>query len=614
MSNYIKMQNASLANISALSAIPNESDYYCSTNTYHASALFFRSAALLPEGEFLGWQLGVGQDKHCSSFAFSSAAAGVTSEDFNWIFRNCAAVSSESPEMLNGFDLEHHKIYILQLRSEECRDLGCTAANTYDDNMDQGNQGIYSEEMLKMMSDAGGVIQIFAASGSEKDQGYGTVFLALPDTIKLRMRTTLSLIFPHTMVSELANDMLLRDGTAKLPAKYITSGMARLLQAFMYKSKNEQECILICDDDELLLEPEDLYNDSGITEITTIDELELSVRAYGSLRRAGISTVGELLAMSDEDFYNIRNLGRKSIAEIKEKLSMLDTPCALLSPAPPGRSASLDELIGLNDVKEQVKKIAAFARMKRDMAEQKKGSVSMALNMEFVGSPGTAKTTVARILAGIFHEMGLLSCSELVEAGRADLVAKYVGQTADRVKSIFRKAKGRLLFIDEAYSLVDAREGDFGDEAITAIVQEMENHREDTIVIFAGYPDKMEGFLARNPGLRSRIPFKISFNDYSIEEMAQIAELEAHKKGFTIHPQAMEKVTAICGTAAARPDAGNGRFCRNLVENAVLNYASRVYGDGGDTGNRDFILTGEDFSIPETLSKVKKTVPIGFRA
>ena len=183
----------------------------------------------------------------------------------------------------------------------------------------------------------------------------------------------------------------------------------------------------------------------------------------------------------------------------------------------------------------------------------------ISLNMEFSGNSGTAKTTVARILAGILYETGLISDRELVEVGRADLVARYEGQTAEKVRDVFRRAKGKLLFIDEAYSLLEEREGAFGDEAISTIVQEMENRREDTIVVFAGYPDKMDEFFSRNPGMRSRVPFRIDFPDYSTEEMAEIVELEARKRGFSIEAGSREKIMEICTLAAGRPDAGNGR-------------------------------------------------------
>ena len=197
---------------------------------------------------------------------------------------------------------------------------------------------------------------------------------------------------------------------------------------------------------------------------------------------------------------------------------------------------------------------------------------------------------------------------------RADLVAKYEGQTADKVKEVFKKARGKVLFLDEAYSLVENWDGEFGDEAINTIVQEMENHREDTIVIFAGYPDKMEEFFSRNPGLRSRVPFRIRFADYSADELAQIAELEARRRGFAIAPQAKEKVRSFCGEAQKRPNMGNGRFCRNLVESAVLAYAARVYGGRDEACGGDFSLGEEDFVLPDVLKEAKGKRPVGFRA
>ena len=304
----------------------------------------------------------------------------------------------------------------------------------------------------------------------------------------------------------------------------------------------------------------------------------------------------------------------KSRDEVRQKLSEFKNYVKLVPQQVIDYMAQLDELVGLEDVKAQVKKIVAYAKMKKDMAARGDDSLTIALNMEFVGNPGTAKTTVARIIAGIFNQIGLLPSNELIEVGRADLVAKYEGQTADRVKHVFEWAKGKVLFIDEAYSLVENWEGEFGDEAINTIVQEMENNREHTVVIFAGYPNKMEEFLTRNPGLRSRVPFCIPFKDYSAQEMVQIAKSEAKKKGFSISSEARESIMTACQAAANNPNMGNGRFCRNLVESAILNYALRIYGDTDEAVNSDFCLSAKDFAFPDTLQQPQKQVPIGFRA
>ena len=144
------------------------------------------------------------------------------------------------------------------------------------------------------------------------------------------------------------------------------------------------------------------------------------------------------------------------------------------------------------------------------------------------------------------------------------------------------------------------------------MVQEMENHREETVVVFAGYPGKMEELFERNPGLRSRVPFTLHFADYSTEEMLSITEKEAEKRGFALAPEAVEKASALCAAAVERGGAGNGRFCRNLVERAILEYASRVYGEKEDTA--DYILRAEDFSDPGTGEAAAPKRQIGFGA
>ncbi len=214
--------------------------------------------------------------------------------------------------------------------------------------------------------------------------------------------------------------------------------------------------------------------------------------------------------------------------------------------------------------------------------------------MVFTGNPGTAKTTVARLFAGIMKEEGILEKGDLIEVGRKDIVAKYVGWTAKNVEKIFQSAKGSVLFIDEAYSLVDDRSGSFADEAINTIVQCMENYRHDTIVIFAGYPEKMASFLDKNPGLRSRISYNINFEDYSDEELYSILLLMCKEDGVELSPECCERVMSIIAEGKRASDFGNGRFIRNIYDKARVKAVNRLMRKGLF---EDVVLKEEDFPL-----------------
>ena len=235
------------------------------------------------------------------------------------------------------------------------------------------------------------------------------------------------------------------------------------------------------------------------------------------------------------------------------------------------------------------------------------------MHMIFTGNPGTAKTTVARLFAQIMKDNGILSKGDLYEVGRADIVGQYVGQTAPLVKMAFQRAKGSVLFIDEAYALVDDRDGLYGDEAINTIVQEMENNREDTIVIFAGYPDKMEQFLDKNPGLRSRIAFHIPFDDYNEEELLKIAELTAEKSNMHFTDEAKLKLKDLFVESKKSADFGNGRFVRNVFEKAKMEQANMLVNMEYEDATSEVIstLTESDIVIPQK-PKAQQTCRIGF--
>lgn len=268
----------------------------------------------------------------------------------------------------------------------------------------------------------------------------------------------------------------------------------------------------------------------------------------------------------------------------------------------------LQEMIGLVDAKKVINQALDYYKAQKLFA--KKGMLvdHPAMHMVFTGNPGTAKTTVARLFARIMKDNNLLSKGHLIEVGRSDLVGKYVGWTAPTVKKKFAEAKGGVLFIDEAYSLVDDRDGLYGDEAINTIVQEMENHREDMVVIFAGYPDKMEGFINKNPGLRSRIAFHVPFVDYDTDSLCKITSLIAKDKGLKISDSAMEKLAVIYDVAKNQEDFGNGRYARNIIEKAKMAQASRLVKMEYESVTKEDLamILPEDIEAPVNVKTVKK--------
>ena len=236
-------------------------------------------------------------------------------------------------------------------------------------------------------------------------------------------------------------------------------------------------------------------------------------------------------------------------------------------------------------------------------------------HMIFTGNPGTAKTTVARLLAEILKENGILKTGAFIECGRADLVGKYVGWTAQIVKEKFSQAQGGILFIDEAYSLVEDRGGLYGDEAINTIVQEMENKRGDVIVIFAGYPGKMKEFLAKNEGLRSRIAFHVDFPDYGSDELMGILEKMLLDKQYVMTSQAKAKAQQIFKQVCTRNEFGNGRFVRNLFEQAVNRQATRISESAEEEIGREKLFELQEIDLDVNIVKQydkEQIRPIGF--
>ena len=260
----------------------------------------------------------------------------------------------------------------------------------------------------------------------------------------------------------------------------------------------------------------------------------------------------------------------------------------------------LKDMIGLTEIKNLVRQIVDNAKIQKMRELLNLDSQTPTMHMVFTGNPGTAKTTVAKILAHLLSKEGILKTGEFVECGRADLIGKYVGWTAPAVKKQFKMARGGILFIDEAYSLIDDRTSSFGDEAINTIVQEMENYRHDVIVIFAGYPDKMKNFLERNEGLRSRIAFQLDFPDYDADELTEILKMMAKYRDLKISSAVEEKCRKIFMKVCGKPNFGNGRFVRNLLEQALLKQSQRLmeeYDGEIIDGEKLVELRPEDFDV-----------------
>lgn len=235
----------------------------------------------------------------------------------------------------------------------------------------------------------------------------------------------------------------------------------------------------------------------------------------------------------------------------------------------------LENLVGLEPVKKVVKQILTSFKLQKVRSQLGLENDKFSKHMIFTGNPGAAKTTVARLLAKLLATEGILESGNLVECGRSDLVGKYVGWTAKIVKEKFAEACGGVLFIDEAYALAD-RSNSFGVEAINTIVQEMENHRDNVIVIFAGYPEKMQDFLDKNEGLRSRIAFHVNFPDYNPEELGEILQLMAKSKGYFLDEDVNSKCYKIFKDVYQNPEFGNGRFVRNMLEQAIMQQSLRI--------------------------------------
>lgn len=238
--------------------------------------------------------------------------------------------------------------------------------------------------------------------------------------------------------------------------------------------------------------------------------------------------------------------------------------------------AELNELIGLAAVKHEVQTLSNLIRVQAARRAQGLSVAAMSHHLVFLGPPGTGKTTVARIVGRIYQALGLLHKGHVVEAARQDLVAEYVGQTAMKTSALIDRALDGVLFIDEAYTLTSGTTNDFGPEAIATLLKRMEDDRARLVVIVAGYETEMRQFLAANPGLDSRFGRRISFPNYTNEELEAIVSTTFASQQYELTPDARDKVRDAIAHAERGPRFGNARACRNFVEAAVGNQANRL--------------------------------------
>ncbi|MBB6119209.1 AAA family ATPase [Nocardiopsis algeriensis] len=294
-------------------------------------------------------------------------------------------------------------------------------------------------------------------------------------------------------------------------------------------------------------------------------------------------------------------LGRLLAEDVPDTLETAAVgPVGWRGAVPEDPLAELDALVGLEAVKREVRLYVAEAEAERLRAGAGVPVSAPARHLVFTGSPGTAKTMVARMLGAVYAELGLLSSGHLVDVSRGDLVGRYIGQTAPKVEQVVRSALGGVLFIDEAYSLTASESAnDYGPEAIATLLRMMEDHREDLVVVVAGYPQEMAGFLASNPGLASRFPRHLSFPDYTDRELVEIFGVMAREAGFTLGEGTEARVRQLLRAAPRDRAFGNARLMRNLLERATALQAERITGAGERSADRLCELLPSD--VPAAL-------------
>jgi probable Rubsico expression protein CbbX len=288
----------------------------------------------------------------------------------------------------------------------------------------------------------------------------------------------------------------------------------------------------------------------------------------------------------------------QTIETLPEKVQALDDADAVEAVL----SELDEELVGLGPVKERIREMAALLVIDKLRREAGLESSRPSLHMTFTGNPGTGKTTVALKMAEILHRLGYITKPKVVSVTRDDLVGQYVGHTAPKTRDVLKRAKGGVLFIDEAYYLYrPENERDYGQESIEILLQVMETERDDLVVILAGYKDRMDTFFRSNPGMGSRVAHHLHFPDFTVPELAEIAEMMLKQQQYEFTDEAREAFLEYIERRVERPRFAYGRSIRNAIDRARMRQAGRLYDRRDELTKEDLVTIEADDILASSL-------------